>query len=165
MARVEVRHKGLTDPGAKAKPVREVVPEGKYSAMLHEVKGGATRSHMAKITCEFIVLGRVDEDTGEVNKGDKFTSRRVFQDFILERNEEYADLSDRWRYELVMLLDATGCPYDDDGFDDNDLKGKAVLITVKHREGDKKDDDGNPLIFPNVTLIEDPEPVSEDDLV
>lgn len=165
MARVAVRHPGMTDPSAKNKPVREVVPEGKYSALIHEVKDGATRSDLAKITVEFLVMGKVDEETGAVDKDDKSTGRRVFQDYVLERNEQYPDLSDRWRWELIMLLDAAGAPYDDDGFDDEDLKNKAVLITVRHREGDKTDDEGNPIVFTNITHVEDPEPVDESDLV
>lgn len=163
MARVTVKHQGITNPDAKKPPKREPIPEGTYAAIIMKAVPGGTRSNppLAKVAVEFQILYAQLEDG---SKDEALKGRRAFQDFILEPDESMPDLSERRRYELVMLLDATSVEYTDDGFDSDHLHNKSVLITIKHREGNKVDPEtGNKPIFTNVTKIDAISDGSDDD--
>ncbi len=169
MARVAVRHKDITKDDAKKRPVRKLVPEGRYSALVANAKTGASSTNLAKMTVEFQLTGVLDEESGAIEtEGDdvkKLIGQRIFQDYLLEEDTRYPELAKMHRYELVRLLDATDAPYDNEGFDTDDIEGKGVLIRVVHREGNKTDDDGNKIVFANVKDVDNPEPISEEDLV
>ena len=169
MPRVAVNHKSITDPDARRRPVRKLVPEGRYAAIIANAKTGATNNNLSKITVEFQMTGILDEETNaietETEDAKPIIGQRIFQDYLLEEDVRYPDLALVHRYELVRLLEATEAPYDDEGFDTDDLVGKGVLVRVVHREGSKKDDEGNPMVFANVKDVDSPEPVNESDLV
>jgi hypothetical protein len=162
--KVKVKHAGITDSDAKKPPKREPVPEGDYAAIIMKAVPGGTRSNppLSKVAVEFQILYEIKEDG---SKDDTIKGRRVFQDFILEPDESMPDLSERRRYELVMLLDATGVEYDDEGFDSDHLGNKTTVITVKHRQGNKPDDEGNLPTFTNVTKIDALSEGDDDDLL
>lgn len=165
MAKVKVTHPKLTSDDAKEAPKREPVPPGKYHAIIMNVQEGSTKhaTPLSKVSVEFQLLfglGADGKQHDETHKG-----RRVYQDYILEHDPSMTDLSDQRRWELVMLLDGAGVEYDDSGFDTDHLKEKTVIITVRHREGTKTDDDGNKMIFSNVTKVDSAEAVGEDDIV
>lgn len=169
MARAAVRHKNITGGDAKSRPIRKLVPEGKYSALIAKAKLGATNASLSKMTVEYQITGVIDEESGAVETEGKdvkaIIGQRIFQDYLLEEDVRYPDLAQVHRYELVRLLDATEAPYDDQGFDTDDVEGKGVLIRVVHREGNKTDDDGNKIIFANVKDVDSPDPINEDDLI
>jgi hypothetical protein len=164
MARVAVTHKNLTSEEATEAPKREPVPPGKYAAVIMNVSAGSTKhtTPLSKISVEFQIVHMIMED-GE--KEETHASRRVYQDFILEDDPSMPDLSEQRRYELRMLLDACDVTFDDEGFDTDHLKEKAVHITVRHREGNKVDDDGNKRIFTNVVKVDSAEEIAASDLV
>lgn len=164
MAKVSVKHKSITSDEAKEAPKREPVPVGDYHAIIMNVMEGATRHEnpLSKISVEFQVLFAVDE---EGNQDDTHAGRRVYQDYILEEAEGMPDMNEQRRYELVMLLDGCGVEYDDDGFDTDHLKEKTVVITVRHRTGNSKDDEGNPRIYTNVVKVDSTEAVAEGDVI
>lgn len=165
MPKVQVTHKKLTDPNAKKAPRRDPVPVGRYHSIIMNVSQGTTKHDepLLKITCEFQLVALIKEEGELEEKG--IQGRRVYQDFIIQHSDDMPDMSERWRYELVSLLDATDVEYDDEGFDTDDLMQKPVIITVRHREGDKVDDNGEPIIFTNVKKVESPEEVDEDELI
>jgi hypothetical protein len=154
VVQVKVTHQSITDPDAKKPPKRDPVPEGTYGAIIMKAVVGLTKSEpkLTKVAVEFQILYTVHDDgtTDEALKG-----RRVFQDFVCEPDESFPDLSSRRRYELVMLLDATGVTYTEDGFDNEHLVSKSALITVRHRDGTKIDEEtGKTPVFTNVTKID-----------
>lgn len=165
MAKVKVSHPNITSEEAKEAPKREPVPPGKYHVLIMNVNQGSTKhsTPLSKISVEFQILFGLGEDGQKHDE--EHAGRRVYQDFILEHDPSMPDLSEQRRWELVMLLDACNVEYDDDGFDTDHLKEKAVIITVRHREGSKTDDDGNKRIFTNVVKVDSSEPVDEEDIV
>lgn len=165
MAKVKVTHPKLTSDDAKEAPKREPIPPGRYCAMIMKAAEGSTKhtTPLSKISVEFQILYGLGED-GQ-GHDETHLGRRVYQDYILEHDPTMEDLSEQRRWELVMLLDGAGVDYDDDGFDPDHLKEKTVIITVRHREGTKTDDDGNKRIFSNVTKVDSTEAVSADDIV
>jgi hypothetical protein len=171
MAKVKVTHPGLTSQEAKDAPKREAVPPGRYHAQIMNVREGSTNhaEPLKKVTAEFQILFMIveaDEEAGiEENQDVTHKGRRVYQDYITEPENSSPDLSEQRRWELVQLLDATNAPYDDDGFDTDDLQEKVVIITVRHREGTKTDDDGKKRVFTNVTKVDTAEAIGDDDLV
>ena len=164
MAKVKVTHPGMTSKEAKTAPKREPIPPGKYAALIMNVNQGSTnhQTPLSKVSVEYQILHAMSEEGqhDETHRG-----RRVYQDYILEHDPSMPDLSEQRRWELVMLLDACNADYDDDGFDPDHLKEKSVHITVRHREGNKVDDEGNKRIFSNVVKVDTAEEVSEDDIV
>jgi hypothetical protein len=108
------------------------------------------------------VLHKVEED-GSVN--DDMSGRRVYQDFILEKDPNYPSLDSQRRYELRMLLDATNTPFTDSGFNSDHIVNKSVKITVRHRTGKTPDQNGNLPVFSNVVKVDTAEVINEDDLV
>lgn len=165
MAKVPVKHSDITSDDAKKAPKREPIPIGRYHAVTMKVNQGITGHKpepFAKISVEFQIVAMIGED-GELDESHK--GRRVYQDYILEPDEMRPDLSEQWRYELVQLLDACDAEFDEDGFDDDDIKQKRVIISIRHRQGDKTDEDGNTIVFTNVKKVESAEEVSEDDLI
>lgn len=165
---VKVTHPDITDEDAKKPPKRDPVPEGDYAAIIMKAPAGATKASeksptpLAKIAVEFQILYAIAKDG---STDDALKGRRVFQDFVLEPDETMPDLSKRRAYELVMLLDATSVAYTKTEFNSDHLISKSVKITVKHREGDKKDDEGDFPIFTNVTRIDTLASADSDDLV
>lgn len=164
MAKVKVTHKNLTSPDATTAPKREPVPPGPYHATIVGAAEGATKhsTPLHKISVVFQILFGVAEDG---THDESCIGRRVYQDYIIEDDPSMPDLSEQRRYELRMLLDATGIPFDDEGFDLDDLKEKTVVITVRHREGSKLDDEGNKMVFTNVVKVDSTEQVDDSDLV
>lgn len=165
MAKVQVKHNNITGEDAKQAPKKEPIPIGRYHALTMKVGTGVTNHKpipFQKISVEYQLIARIEEE-GELNEEQK--GRRVYQDYILEADESRPELSEQWRYELVSLLDACGAEYDDDGFDTDDISQKQVIITVRHREGDKVNEDGEKMIFTNVKKVESAEQVNEDDLI
>lgn len=164
MAKVTIKHDGINDPDAKIPPKRTPVPAGQYAAIIASVKSGATKKHLAKITVEYQLLYGITEADphSEIHKG-----RRVWQDYVLEPDDDYPDISQRRRFELRQLLDECDVTIDDDGsFDTDHLDQKPVVITVRHRPGSEKDPDtGEVPVFTNVVRVESSEQVAEDDLI
>lgn len=161
MARVEVKHGGMTNPEAKKIPPRTPIPSGVYNSLIVGVQNGLTKGtpSLQKITVEFQLLFRSED------KDESFKNRRVFQDYVLEpgSNEEVNQLR---RAQLVQLLDATKTPYDDAGFDDEDLKNKPCKITIRSKKGNEVDPITNqPIMFANVVLVDTAEEINQNDLV
>lgn len=164
MAKVTIKHDGIKDPDAKIPPKRTPVPAGQYAAIIASVRSGATKKHLAKITVEYHLLYGITETEphDETHKG-----RRVWQDYVLEPDDSYPDISQRRRFELRQLLDECDVEIDDDGaFDTDHLDQKPIVITVRHRPGTEKDPDtGEYQVFTNVVRVASPEQVDADDLV
>jgi hypothetical protein len=161
MARVEVKHGGMTNPDAKKIPPRTPIPSGVYNALIVGVQNGLTKQTPAlqKVTVEFQILYSSEK------KEETFKNRRVFQDYVLESgsNEETNQLR---RAQLVQLLDATKTPYDDNGFDDDDLKNKPCRITIRSKKGNEVDPISNqPIMFANVVMVDTAEEVDQSALV
>jgi hypothetical protein len=165
MAKVKVAHKGLGSDDAKDAPKREPVAPGQYAAQTMGAVFGPTRHSppLEKVSVEFQILYGIGADGDEHDE--TFQGRRVYQDYILEPDPSMPDLNDQRRFELRQLLDATAAPFDDDGFDTDDLINKTVHITIKHRKGKQPDDDGHYPVFTNVTKVDTAEKVEADDLV
>lgn len=165
MPRVKVTHKNLTDEEAKKAPKRTPLPVGPYHAVIQGASPGTTnhKTPLNKVSVEFQVVAKIEEDDTIVEK--PYQGRRVYQDYITEHSDDMPDISEIWRYELVSLLDAAQVDYDDEGFDTDDLLQKPVIVHIKHRTGDKEDDNGDPIIFMNVKKVESPEKVDEDELI
>jgi len=165
MAKVKVTHPNLTSEEAKEAPKREPIPPGRYHALIMNVTEGSTnhKTPLAKISVEYQILFGCGEDGQQHDE--TYMGRRVYQDYILEHDPSMQDLSDQRRWELVMLLDATGVDYGDDGFDTDEMKEKTVVITVRHREGSKVDEDGNKRIFSNVTKVDSATAPGDDEIV
>lgn len=162
MPEVRVTHDAMTDEGAAAKPPRrEPVPAGTYIALIVAAPLGITRGTppLQKLAVEFQILHET-ETNDEAQAG-----RRVYQDFILEKDPSKPDLNLQRRWELRMLLDATAVSYTDAGFNSDHLVTRAVKITVFNRNGTKVDEDGHVPVFTNVKRIDSAEEVSPDDLV
>lgn len=163
MARVPVSHEGLKDPDAAVAPKREPVPEGTYMALITKSVMGSTNKApvLAKMSVEFQILHAiVNDETDETCSG-----RRVFQDYILEPDPRYEDLSKQRRAEIRQLLDATNAPFDENGFDDEDIINKTVKIVVKHRKSREPDAEGNHRIFTQIDKIDSAEEVAPGDLI
>lgn len=162
MPDVRVTHDSLSSDDAATPPKREVIPVGTYVALIQDVKPGSTQGTppLAKITVEFNILH--DE-----NGDDKLQGRRVFQDFILEKESNRESLNQARRYELRQLLDATETPYTDEGFNTDHMLNRTVVITVRHRKGKPRnaEEEKDPPIFTNVTKIDTAEEVTDDDIL
>jgi len=161
---VNVTHESLTGADATTAPKREPVPPGIYKAIIMSCPLGTTRGTppLQKISAEFQLVHKVEEN-GKIET--EVSGRRVYQDFILEKDPSYPSLDSQRRYELRMLLDATSTPFTDKGFNTDHVVNKAVVITVRHRTGRTPDENGNLPVFSNVVKIDTAEAVNEDDLV
>jgi len=161
---VKITHPSITSDDAKTAPKREPVPAGTYHAVVVSAPAGATRHHppLAKVSVEFQILFSVGDNGAhdETHQG-----RRVYQDYILEPEESKPDMSEIRRYELRMLLDAAEVEYTDSGFNTDHLINKTLVITVRHRKGNKQNDDGTFPIFTNVVKVDTAKSVDEADLV
>lgn len=164
MPEVNVTHESLSGSDATSAPKREPVPPGLYKALVMSCPLGTTRGTppLQKISAEFQLLHQVMEDE---KIDDSVSGRRVYQDFILEKDPSYPSLDSQRRYELRMLLDATGTPFTDKGFNTDHIVNKTVMITVRHRTGRTPDEHGNLPVFSNVVKIDTAEKVNEEDLV
>jgi len=132
MPQVRVAHPNITSDEAAKVPERTLIEPGDYAALIMSVNLGMTRTAkpLAKITVEMQILRSFDDSKATV-----FAGRRVYQDYILEPDESMEDLSKQRAHELRMLLDATGIPFNDEGFNTDHLIAKSVKITIKHRMG------------------------------
>lgn len=163
MPEVKVTHKNITGEETKTAPKREPVPPAEYVAMIMAAPQGVTRGAppLMKISVEFQIMYRA-EDKNEEQQG-----RRVFQDYVLEDDPSNSDMSKQRAYELRMLLDATGVPYNDAGFNTDHLIGKTAKVTIRHRTG--RPDPANPgapvPVFSNVVKVDTTETVNTDELV
>ena len=164
MPEVNVTHDALSGEDATTAPKREPVPPGLYKAVVMSCPLGTTKGAppLQKISAEFQIIHLIGENK-EID--DKDSGRRVYQDFILEKDPSYPSLDSVRRYELRMLLDATGTPFTDKGFNTDHIVNKSVVITVRHRTGRQPDEHGNLPVFSNVVKIDTAEEVNEDDLV
>jgi len=161
MPAVKINHDKLTDPNAAQKPPkREPVAPGVYVALIMAAPVGVTKGAppLNKMSVEFQVLH--DEKNNAHEAG-----RRVFQDYILEKDPAKTDLNAQRRWELRMLLDACGVAYTDDGFNTDHLLTKTVKITVRHRNGTQVDEDGKLPVFTNVVKVDTTEEIKDEDLV
>jgi hypothetical protein len=161
MPEVKVNHDPLTDPNAKNKPPkREPVAPGVYIATIMAAPLGVTKGAppLTKMSVEFQILHSEKNDQAEAG-------RRVFQDYILEKDPTKTDLNAQRRWELRMLLDAAAVPYTDGGFNSDHLLTKTVKITVRHRNGTQVDEDGKLPVFTNVVKVDLAEDVDPDSLV
>lgn len=161
MPEVKVKHDKLTDPDAATKPPkRDPVAPGVYIALIQAAPMGVTKGSppLSKMSVEFQLLHNDKNDTAEAG-------RRVFQDYILEKDPTKTDLNAQRRWELRMLLDAAGVPYTDDGFNTDHLLTKTVKITVRHRNGTQVDEDGKLPVFTNVVKVDTTEEIKDEDLV
>jgi len=158
---VKINHDKLTDPNASQKPPkREPVPPGVYIATIMAAPMGVTKGSppLNKISVEFQILH--DDKNVATEAG-----RRVFQDYILEKDPAKTDLNAQRRWELRMLLDAAGVVYTDDGFNTDHLMTKTVKITVRNRNGTQQDEDGKYPVFTNVVKVDTTEEIRDEDLV
>lgn len=164
MPEVNVTHESLSGQDATTAPKREPVEPGLYKALVMSCPLGTTRGTppLQKISAEFQLIHKVEEE-GKID--DACSGRRVYQDFILEKDPSFPSLDSQRRYELRMLIDATGTPFTDKGFNTDHVVNKTVLITVRHRTGRQPDENGNLPVFTNVVKIDTAEVVNEDDLV
>jgi hypothetical protein len=161
MPQVKVNHDKLTDPSAAAKPPkRDPVAPGVYVAIVMAAPLGVTKGSppLQKVMVEFQILHSEKNEAHEAG-------RRVFQDYILEKDAAKSDMNAQRRWELRMLLDAAGVAYTDDGFNTDHLLTKTVKITVRHRNGTQKDEDGVLPVFTNVVKVDTTEEIKEEDLV
>lgn len=171
MAKVTVRHPGMGSREAGTPPKRDPVPEGKYAALIMAASVDTANRFVPpvqKIRVEFQLLHRILDD-GKVDETG--SGRRVFQDFLLAPANDYPDLDQLRRFELVQLLDACHIPRDADGafeIETNDMLQKTVFVHVKNRNGKEKDrdpDTGQLPVFSNVTRIESAEVVEAEELI
>lgn len=156
MPKVKVTHPNMSSPDATTPPVRTPIEPGVYEAAIVNVGVGTTKGDhkLMKITVSYQVLARILEDGG---KEPVEAGRRVFQDYILEADPNYPDLSDQRRFELRQLLDAANVEFDDDGFDTDAFvtePHRRVRITVRHREGNETDENGKKRVFTNVSKVD-----------
>lgn len=161
MPEVKVKHDKLTDPDAANKPPRrDPVAPGAYIAVIMGAPMGVTKGAppLNKVMVEFQILHNEKMETAE-------QGRRVFQDYILEPDPGKPDLNAQRRWELRMLLDAAGVVYTDDGFNTDHLLTKTVKITVRHRNGTQKDEDGRLPVFTNVVKVDTTEEIKDEELV
>lgn len=164
MPEVKITHPGITSDDAKTAPRRELVSPGDYHAVIVSTPDGATRHSppLRKISVEFQILFAIAEDGSQ---SDLHQGRRVYQDYILEPSGSMPDMNEVWRHELRQLLDAAECEYTEEGFNTDHLINKNCIITVKHRKGNKQDDEGNFPIFTNVVKVNTATPIDANDLV
>lgn len=169
--KVTVRHPGMSSKEAEVPPKREPVPEGKYATTIMAASVDmATRfaPPIPKIRVEFQILHRILDD-GQVDQ--TANGRRVFQDYLLAPANDYPDLDQQRRFELVQLLDACNIPRNSDGefeIETNDMLQRTVFVHIKNRNGKEKDRDpvtGRIPVFSNVTRVESAETVKEADLI
>jgi len=162
MPAVKVNHDKITDPDATTKPPkREPVPPGVYVALIMAAPLGVTKGTppLDKVMVEFQILhGESASETAQAG-------RRVYQDYILEKDPAKPDLNAQRRWELRMLLDAAAVAYTDDGFNTDHLMNKTVKITVRHRNGTQPDEDGKLPVFTNVVKVDTTEVIRDEDLV
>lgn len=161
MPEIKTNHDKLTDPNALQKPPkRPPVAAGVYVAIIMAAPLGVTKGSppLNKISVEFQILHSEKNDETEAG-------RRVFQDYILEKDPSKADLNAQRRWELRMLLDAAAVAYTDDGFNTDHLLTKVVKITVRHRNGTQVDEDGKLPVFSNVVKVDTTEEIRDEDLV
>lgn len=161
MPEVKINHDKLTDPGAATKPPkRDPVSPGVYVAIIMAAPLGVTKGAppLNKMSVEFQILHNDKNETHEAG-------RRVFQDYILEKDAAKSDLNAQRRWELRMLLDAAGAPYTDAGFNSDHLLTKTVKITVRHRNGTQRDEEGLLPVFTNVVKVDTAEEIKDEDLV
>ena len=165
MPEITVTHKNLTGDEAKTAPKRNPVPPGSYHAIIMSAALKLTKATPAlqKVSVEFQILFGVDEK-GE-GHDDTSQGRRVWQDYIVEDDERYPDISETRQHELRQLLDATEIAFTATGFNSDHLVNKNVVITVRHRKSDRQDDEGNYMVFTNVVKVDTAEKVSPEDLV
>jgi hypothetical protein len=156
MPHVAITHRNMTSAEAAAAPVRRAVEPGNYEAAIVAVSLGTTRgaSRLMKMTVSYQILRRVDADekTAYSEQG-----RRVFQDYILQEDASQPDISELRRWDLRQLLDATGVPFNDDGFNTDDFitePFKRVVITIKHRYGKEPDESGERPVYTNVSKVD-----------
>jgi hypothetical protein len=158
---VKTNHDKLTDPNAALKPPkRDPVAPGVYISLIMAAPMGVTKGAppLNKMSVEFQILHTDKNDPLEAG-------RRVFQDYILEKDPAKPDLTAQRRWELRMLLDACGVAYTDDGFNTDHLLTKTVKITVRHRNGTQVDEDGKLPVFTNVVKVDTTEEIKDEDLV
>lgn len=165
MPEVKVTHKGLTSDEAKEAPKRTPVPAGNYHAIIMGAALKMTKGAppLQKVSVEFQLLYGIEENGSGHDEGSQ--GRRVWQDYIVEDDDRYPDISETRRHELRQLLDATEIAFTDSGFNSDHLLNKSVVITIRHRKGDRADEDGNFPIFTNVVKVDTAEAVAADDLV
>lgn len=162
--KVRVTHQNFASDETKVAPKREPVPPGTYVAMIMAAPLGVTRGTpvLQKLSVEFQIMHSAENAADQAQQG-----RRVFQDYILEHDAANVDLSRQRAYELRMLLEGAGVPFDDEGFDPSQLVAKVVKITVRHRLG--RPDPQNPTaavpVFSNVTKVDTNETINEADLI
>jgi hypothetical protein len=164
MPEVKVSHQGLAGEDATAAPKREPVPPGVYKAVIMGCPIGTTNHQppLTKISTEFQLIHKVEED-GSLDT--QMAGRRVWQDFILEPDERKPDMSKLWRYELRMLLDATGTPFTEAGFNTDHVVNKAVIITVRHRSGKVDPNTGIVPVYSNVVKVDTAEEIADEEFV
>lgn len=152
------------------KPLRTLVEEAEYEALIANVSEGTTNQSppRLKITIEYQILKRI-ADGNETFKG-----RRIYQDYVIEPAGDDNDAREAWR--LKQVLEATKCKYDvvEDTtvFNTDHLVGKPVKIEVTKRNGKLKPEDlakpveQRPAVpqFNNVNRV-DSLTVNEDNLV
>jgi hypothetical protein len=166
MPEVAIKHPAMDSEDAKKAPKREPVDPGEYAAVIVNAPLGVTRGvpPLQKISVNFQLIHKINED-GSIEA--KWAGRRVFQDYILEPDPSNSFLDEQRRYELRMLLDASGIVYTPTSFNNEHLDNKPVRIVVRHRTGKEKDEDGKLMVFSNVVKVDCPasEAGSDDDLV
>jgi len=163
MPEVRVTHDHITGEEAAAKPPKkEPVKPGTYVAVIMAAPTGVTKGPpvLNKLAVEFQIL-HADDETKSV----LFAGRRVYQDYILEKDPSKPDLSTQRRWELRMLLDAANVAYTDQGFNTDHLVTKTVKITVRQRTGTQADEEGKFPVFSNVVKVDTAEKVDESELV
>jgi hypothetical protein len=163
---VKVTHRDLKSDDAKTAPKRTPVPPGIYHALIMSASLKMTKGSppLQKLSVEFQLLFGVGEE-GSTEHDETHQGRRVYQDYILEDDERWPDISAQRRYELRQLLDATEIAFTDTGFNSDHLINKNVVITVRHRKSDQQDEDGNYRVFTNVVKVDTAEAVDSADLV
>jgi len=161
MPEVKIKHDKITDQDATTKPPkRDPVAPGVYIATIMGAPMGVTKGAppLSKMSVEFQILHNDKNDATEAG-------RRVFQDYILDKDPVKTDLNAQRRWELRMLLDAASVPYTDESFNTDHLPTKTVKITVRHRNGTQVDEDGKLPVFTNVVKVDTTEEIKEEDLV
>lgn len=156
MPQVKISHPSITDDSAKAPPPRDPIPPGIYHAIIMSAVQGITNNSppQVKLTVEYQILFE------DATHNDALAGRRVFQQYVLEPvpNPQLAALH---RHELRQLLDATGIPYTDDGFNSDHLQTKVVKITVRQKTGTQAGADGVLPVFTNVIRVDTAEVFEE----
>lgn len=154
MPEVKVSHPTISGDDAKKRPRREPVPDGQYAAIIMgaPLGGTSTSPPLQKLSIEFQVLYAINEDKSH---DDTYKGRRVYQDYILEHDAANQEWSEKRRWQLRMLLDASEIPFTDSGFNSDHLVNKTVLITVYTKAGKERDADTGEIIqFTNIKRVD-----------